>query len=84
MESILTSLLNKFNLLDFFAGSSSGRTPGSGPGSRGSNPCPAAKEPICWIAGVLPKHQGHGFASIPAGELLSRIIFEICARSSTG
>jgi hypothetical protein len=27
----------------FFAGSSNGRTPGSGPGSGGSNPPPAAK-----------------------------------------
>src|SRR5947209_8143131 len=26
------------------AGSSNGRTPGSGPGSQGSNPCPAASE----------------------------------------
>jgi hypothetical protein len=39
----LTVPENLTNFLFAFAGSSNGRTPGSGPGSEGSTPSPAAK-----------------------------------------
>ena len=69
----------------FYAGSSRGRTPGSGPGNRGSNPCPAASNMRPWLNWIerLATDQKVGGSS-PPGRTFPLIGDFFMARSSSG